>query len=385
MAGRLFSFGRQGKGRRTWDVLSTVKLMKRYSGAAAMRIAKWVALSIMCIGVVSCSTGEGGKRQTTRSKEYFPESKYGKASPRVAHGDAIPRGGGRYIVGEPYKVAGRTFVPRENPAYDKVGKASWYGSAFHGRQTANGEVYDTKYLSAAHPTLPLPSYARVTNIENGSSVVVRINDRGPFHADRIIDLSQKTAELLDMAHSGTAKVRVQYLAQAPLEGNDAPFLMASFVRKGDRFPQVNPGGTGLGSGVMLASAGRAVPAAPTGGSLPALRPDPASTRISLAGPTPSAPYPVTGPSQRAPAQPLLAADDPFSQFVILPEFGPLPLERPLDGPGMMRMRGGFASAYVQSVSADGGAFEAILVRDDQLTPESILAYARRTGVQETGR
>jgi hypothetical protein len=94
-------------------------------------------------------------------------------------GQPVPKGGGVYRVGEPYEIAGTWYYPREEKSYNRVGKASWYGELFHGRRTANGEIYDMDRLSAAHPTLPLPSYARVTNLNNGRSVVVRVNDRGP--------------------------------------------------------------------------------------------------------------------------------------------------------------------------------------------------------------
>jgi rare lipoprotein A len=168
---------------------------------------------------------------TKRSKEYFPESVYGvKASPRVVeYGQPVPQGGGRYLVGNAYKVKGRTYTPKEYKRYTAVGYASWYGSAFHGRRTANGEVYDMDTLSAAHPTMPLPSYARVTNLRNGSSVVVRVNDRGPYERDRVIDLSAKTAEMLDVRRHGSVKVKVEYVGPARMEGHDKQMLMASYV------------------------------------------------------------------------------------------------------------------------------------------------------------
>ena len=100
------------------------------------------------------------------------------------------RGGGRYKVGDPYQVGGRWYNPREQPDYDRVGIASWYGSDFHGRHTANGEVFDMNALTAAHPTLPLPSYAYVTNLSNNRTILVRVNDRGPYVGDRVIDLSK---------------------------------------------------------------------------------------------------------------------------------------------------------------------------------------------------
>ncbi len=103
------------------------------------RAAGFVALAVVCAGVSSCSTTTTEGKKKPRSKEYFAESEYGvKASPRVVAGGKVPKGGGRYLVGKPYQVKGKTYVPRENPGYDKTGKASWYGSAFHGRLTANG-------------------------------------------------------------------------------------------------------------------------------------------------------------------------------------------------------------------------------------------------------
>ena len=136
-------------------------------------------------------------------------------------GQTAPKGGGRYHVGKPYKIAGLRYTPREDPAYDRKGTASWYGALFHGRYTANGEIYDMDRLSAAHPTLPLPVYAHVTNLRNGRSIVVRVNDRGPFKKDRIIDLSRRSAEVLGFKQRGTAPVRVRYLRRAPLSGEDS--------------------------------------------------------------------------------------------------------------------------------------------------------------------
>jgi rare lipoprotein A len=155
-------------------------------------------------------------------------------SPRVAQdGEPIAAGGGRYKLGKAYQIAGRWYEPKHNPDYDKTGRASWYGSAFHGRRTANGEVFDKDALTAAHPTLPLPSYVRVTNLENARSVMVRVNDRGPFGKGRIIDVSRRTAEMLGFKHDGTADVRVEYVDLAPLDGRDRDLLMASYQAPAD--------------------------------------------------------------------------------------------------------------------------------------------------------
>lgn len=129
-------------------------------------------------------------------------------------GDVVPiepDRGGRYKVGAPYRIKGITYTPRVDYAYDETGIASWYGPGFHGEKTANGELYSQRELTAAHKTLPMPSLAQVTNLENGRTVVVRVNDRGPFAAGRIIDLSERAAELLDMKRAGTARVRVQLM------------------------------------------------------------------------------------------------------------------------------------------------------------------------------
>lgn len=143
------------------------------------------------------------------------------ASPRVMTGErSFPKGGGVYKLGRPYMVAGRWYYPREQPGYDRIGVASWYGRDFHGRRTSNGEIYDMHALTAAHPTLPLPSYAYVTNLANGRTLLVRVNDRGPYVADRIIDLSYASASTLGLTQRGLGRVRVRYAGRAPLSGDD---------------------------------------------------------------------------------------------------------------------------------------------------------------------
>lgn len=124
--------------------------------------------------------------------------------------------GGIYKIGTPYEIEGDWYYPQEDATYDNTGMASWYGPKFHGRRTANGEIFDMDLLTAAHPTLPMPVRAKVTNLENGRSVIVRINDRGPFAKDREIDMSRHAADVLGFKEKGTAQVRVQYLGRAPL-------------------------------------------------------------------------------------------------------------------------------------------------------------------------
>ena len=205
--------------------------------------------------LANCSGGMSGK----------VDPKYGvSASARVVEpGEPVPKGGGVYRVGKPYTVAGRVYVPEENINYSVVGLASWYGDDFHGRYTANGEIFDMQSITAAHPTLPLPSYVRVTNLSNRRSIVVRVNDRGPFVGNRVIDLSVKTAKLLDFHGHGIAKVKVEYVGRAPLQGSDDRKLMAT-LREGA--PAAVP--------VMVAST--FAPAKPE--ALPA--PEPAPVRVA---------------------------------------------------------------------------------------------------------
>jgi peptidoglycan lytic transglycosylase len=186
-----------------------------------VRAARGAAAVAACLVLANCaSSNKFGSRV---------DPKYGvSSSPRVvALGDPVPKGGGTYRVGKPYTVGGRVYVPEEDAEYREEGMASWYGDDFHGRLTANGEVFDMGSLTAAHPTLPMPCYARVTNLGNGKSLIVRVNDRGPYHGNRLIDVSNKAAELLEFKGNGVARVRVEYVARAPLEGSDDRQLVAT--------------------------------------------------------------------------------------------------------------------------------------------------------------
>jgi rare lipoprotein A len=195
---------------------------------ASLRIAG--VATLLAAVLAGCSQAPAGKR----SKEFFSSSVYGAASPRVVEdGQEVPRGGGRYLVGRPYTVAGRVYTPKEVALNtSQTGKASWYGAAFHGRRTSNGEVYDMRSISAAHPTWPLPSYVRITNTGNGRSMIVRLNDRGPFHSDRIMDVSSRVADALDFKRIGTANIKVDYVGKAGLAGSDDQTLMASLRTDG---------------------------------------------------------------------------------------------------------------------------------------------------------
>jgi rare lipoprotein A len=225
---------------------------------------------LTCAVLANCSSSD---KFTSRV-----DPRYGvAASPRVIEpGQPVPKGGGTYRVGKPYMVAGRMYVPEENRRYRSEGLASWYGQDFHGRLTANGEIFDMESISAAHPTLPMPSYVRVTNLANRRSVIVRVNDRGPYHANREIDVSARAAQLLDFHRNGTARVRVEYVGQAPLEGSDDRKLVAT-LREGSPAPAPSP--------VMVASARPFLPRA-TDAPMPPERPfdlgQPAGSRGLLA-------------------------------------------------------------------------------------------------------
>jgi rare lipoprotein A len=246
-----------------------------------------------CLALAGCSAA-----RLSSNSSYSPKM--------VADGETVPKGGGAYHVGQPYTVNGKTYYPSENPSYREEGIASWYGPDFHGRQTANGEIFDMHSITAAHPTMPIPSYARVTDLDNGRSIIVRVNDRGPYAHGRIIDLSTGAAHALGFYGDGLAHVRVEYVGRAPLEGTDDSMLLAT-LRQGQPAPAP--------SRVMLASTTPYVPG--LGGvaddaPLPAERPfalgapsgtvaarSPASDFASARGPT-AKPSP-SKPSPAAPA------------------------------------------------------------------------------------
>jgi peptidoglycan lytic transglycosylase len=193
------------------------------------QVVRLLILGLGCLALANCSNGRMAGKIDPR---------YGvAASPRVVEpGQPVPKGGGVYRVGQPYMVAGRVYVPEENVNYSAEGMASWYGNDFHGRYTANGEIFDMNSISAAHPTLPLPSYVRVTNLSNSRSIVVRVNDRGPYARDRLIDVSVKTAELLGFHGHGVTRVKVEYVGRAPLQGSDDRKLTATLREGGPAAP-----------------------------------------------------------------------------------------------------------------------------------------------------
>jgi rare lipoprotein A len=335
----------------------------RFSLAATLAISVFVA---GCSSTSSPTVSSSGRESA--GKEYFAEAEYGvKASPRVSNmRTRLPRGGGREMVGKPYKVKGKWYKPREDRNYSKTGAASWYGDAFHGRLTANGEVYDMTHLTAAHPTMPLPSYARVTNTANGASVIVRINDRGPFAHNRIIDLSKRAAELLDYKHVGVARVQVEYVGRAPLHGRDDNYLLASYKpgKTGiDRPRLINEG---LPAGVMVAMNGDT----PTtkkrglfGGFGKQARPvAPAPVELAPI----AAPIAIAAASGVVAAGALAAMSAPVEAFgevlatdPVLPDFGPMIPERPYDGLAPVMVASAKLSYADERIASASSAFESL--------------------------
>jgi len=152
-------------------------------------------------------------------------------SPAISD-EPLAKGGGSYKLGRPYQLNGVAYVPSEDASYRAEGIASWYGPDFHGRPTANGETFDMNGISAAHPTLPMPSYLRVTNIANGRSIIVRVNDRGPYAKERVVDVSIGAARALDFYAQGLTRVRIEYVGRAPLTGSDDKMLLATLRHGG---------------------------------------------------------------------------------------------------------------------------------------------------------
>lgn len=193
----------------------------------------------------------------------------------------VADGRSSYKVGGTYVIGGQVYSPNENYAYNESGMASWYGPGFHGKRTANGEAYDQRAMTAAHRTLPMPSVVRVTNLDNGNSVVVRVNDRGPFAHSRIIDVSKAAAEKLDMIRSGVASVRVEILP------NESRRMKDIAQNGGSVSEQVAAmqGAPALAPRAAIAAVPPPPPPPP-----PATRPvAPAPTITTLATPAPSAP------------------------------------------------------------------------------------------------
>ncbi len=269
------------------------------SGSASTKLPiRSVSAILSAAGALGLAGCAQQPQQIAHGKEYFPSSIYGQASPRVvADSGEIPRGGGNYMVGRPYTVAGKTYYPTTSKHYSGIGLASWYGDAFHGRRTANGEIYDSNSITAAHPIMPLPSYARVTNLRNHYSIIVRVNDRGPFAPGRIMDVSRRVADLLDFRRSGTTRVRVDYVGSASLAGSDDRKLVAT-LRQDGRLAQLDthhPPTFVAESQPVQTAAAEIVPAEPSATL--------AATPADGAAPLPPSQASFTGPMPLPPSRP----------------------------------------------------------------------------------
>ena len=211
-------------------------------------------------------------------------------------GCTIPRGSkeGNYKVGSPYQIGGVWYYPKEDPFYDETGVASWYGADFHGKATANGERYDMDAFTAAHRTLPMPTVVRVTNLENGRSIKLRVNDRGPYARGRIIDVSNRAAKLLGFSGKGTARVRVQFEGRAevgasPPQNEDEVAATAGSIKPAP-VSGVSRGELAPPTGAA-AAAPRTVPpvagttSGPTMAPVPDTEPDGAVTTVAVPGKT----------------------------------------------------------------------------------------------------
>ena len=219
----------------------------------SFRLSQLIRLAVLGLASATLAQCSSGPLKSTGAKD----PAYGvAASPQVVQGteriDPEIARHGVYLVGKPYTVAGKVYVPREDRSYSSIGLASWYGDDFHGRLTANGEVFDMHDISAAHTTMPLPSYARVTNLANGRSILVRVNDRGPYHGNRVIDVSRRAAELLAFETDGVGRVKVDYVGPAQPTGSDEAMLVASL--KTDGSPASLPDAGGARGPVMVAEA-----------------------------------------------------------------------------------------------------------------------------------
>lgn len=285
---------------------------KRWSESG--RIALAGAVTAACVALAGC----GG------SDKY---ASVGEPQPLTNPDEPVVKGGGSYRVGKPYWVGGRPYFPSDNPNYRAEGIASWYGPDFHQRRTANGETFDMHAISAAHPTLPMPSYARVSNLANGRSLIVRVNDRGPFKGNRVIDVSGKAAELLGFRQNGLAQVRVEYVGRAAVHGSDDRMLMAT-LRQGEPAPAP--------SNVMVAGVRPLVPEVTT----------PVQMARAPAGASPRHPVTLAG-NARAPSrrEAMTLAGDPSPHTSglrgALPEASSAYTQEggPVEGFGFMRGRG----------------------------------------------
>jgi rare lipoprotein A len=259
----------------------------------AAGVSRGAVLALAGLSLAACAS-VGPRYPVTGSNPVYSDSGSGGAKPSSRYNG--------YHVGKPYQINGRWYYPAEQPDYDEIGTASWYGEQFHNHYTADGEVFDMNLPSAAHKTLPLPSLVEVTNLANGRKLILRVNDRGPFYGGRLIDLSKQAAIELGFYGHGTAQVRVRYVGPAPLPGNARVYQASGPTTPG---PAKQPASEG---GVQLASAnavlGAQIDARP-------IQPSPSTLSWSASSrPAPSGQAPSGQPAPPAPAPTQLAYSEP---------------------------------------------------------------------------
>lgn len=255
------------------------------------RAFPWLAMAMAAILLAACETD----KSTAGTTPGDPANLIPGSPPSPPY--SKPFDPGNFKVGKAYQVEGQWYYPKVDLAYEESGIASWYGPNFHGKKTANGEIFDMNLIGAAHKTLPLPSVVRVTNLENGRSLIVRINDRGPFVRGRIIDMSKRAAELLGMTNKGTAMVHVRLLPEESRRAAlDAGASGKDLMAFGSPPPKASPSiPVSVETLAPVEGVAVAMPAPETAKfPQPAPQPQASATQVAAAGNQPSAAPPPYG-------------------------------------------------------------------------------------------
>jgi rare lipoprotein A len=282
------------------------------SPGALFPVAKLAFAFLGCAALASCASSNYS--QSVKTAPQVAAATPAVVAPVIAPTVAMPPVRSKNGTDKPYVVGGKRFVPAATDSkYAAVGLASWYGADFHGRKTADGERFDMMGLTAAHKTMPLPSYARVTNMSNGTSIVVRVNDRGPYVHGRLIDLSSRAADLLQFKGAGVGKVKVEYVGRAPDKASDTKMLLATLRTDGS--PAQLPGSIG---NTMIADA----TPQPAPAVTPTLKPVIVPPLVASAEPAVVTPAPAPMPAPEAVASLNMA-------------FTPLPPTRPRSSDGIL--------------------------------------------------
>ncbi|MFC2249014.1 septal ring lytic transglycosylase RlpA family protein [Labrys portucalensis] len=309
--------------------ISDTSSPSRVSGA----VVKATVALVGCAALASCAAPNQAYAPKPATTQVAAATSTAIVPPPAGTRVAMPPVRSKNGTDKPYAVGGKRYVPASHDSkYTAVGLASWYGPGFNGRKTAVGERFDMTGLSAAHKTMPLPSYARVTNLTNGTSIVVRVNDRGPYVHGRLIDLSSRAADLLQFKGSGVGRVKVEYVGRAPESGSDNKMLLATL--RTDGTPAPLPAGL---PNTMVADA-----APPTRPTATPILPVKAVTQVASA--TEAKPSRLAAPEIKpVMVPPVIAQADPMDPPVATTEvagltnmaFTPLPPSRPRSSDGVL--------------------------------------------------